>query len=116
MREAGAAEADVTDPKPVDSLVIQPPSEAQKTPKGRAAQRQRWKARQKSKLEDLKFTDYPLYQRQQHQLFTGASGASRGSPNPWDKENATSWPRKDEKGGKGKSKGKGKGKQKGKRK
>ena len=106
MREVGAAEADVTAPKPVDSLVIQPPSEAQKTPKGKTARRQRWKARRKSKLEDRKFTDDPLHSRQQHQLFTGASGASRGSPKPWDKKNATSWPRKGKKGGKGKQKGK----------
>ena len=110
MREAAAAEADVTAPKPADSLVIQPPSDAQKTPEGKVARRQRWKARRKNKLEDLKFTDDPPYQRQQHQLFTGESGAARGSPKPWDKKNIASWPRKGKKGAKGKRKGKGKSK------
>ena len=114
MRDAGAVEADMTAPKPVASLVLKPPSEAPKTPKGKTARKQRWKARRKSKLEDLKSTDDLLYRRQQHQLVTGAIRASRGSPKPWDKKNATSWPRKGKKGGKGNSKSKGKGKQKGK--
>ena len=112
MRDAGAVEADMTAPKPVDSLVFQPPSEAPKTPKGKTARKQRWKARRKSKLEDLKFTDDQPYQRQQHQLFTGESGAARGSPKPWDKKNIASWPRKGKKGAKGKGKSKGKAKRK----
>ena len=108
MREAAAAEADVTAPKPADSLVIPPPSEAQKTPKGKAARRQRWKTRRKNKLEDLKFTDDPLYQFQQHPLFTAESGAARGSPKPWDKKNSASWPRKGKKGARGEGKQKAK--------
>ena len=108
MRESGPAAADMTVQKPADSLANQPPSEALKTPNRKAARRHRWKARRKSKLEDLKFTDEPPS--------LGASGASRVSPKPWDKKNSASWPRKGKKGGKGKSKGKGKGKQKGKRK
>jgi hypothetical protein len=112
MRESAAGEADVTAPKPSDNIVIQLPSDAQKTPKGKAARRQRWKARRKNKLEDLKFTDDPPYQRQQHQLFTGESGAARGSPKPWDKKNIASWPRKGKKRAKGKSEGKGKQKAK----
>ena len=116
MREAAEGEADVTAPKPSDSLVTQPPAEAQKTPKGKAARRQKWRARRKNKLEDVKFTDDPTYQRQQHQLFTGESGAARGNPEFSDGKSIASWPRKGKKGAKGQSKGKGRSKQKTKKK
>ena len=108
MRESGPAAADMAVPKPADGIANQPPSDALKTPNRKAARRQRWKARRKSKLEDLKMTGEPP--------ILGASGAPRVIPKPWAKSTSAPWPRKGKKGGKGKSKGKGKGKQKGKRK
>ena len=44
MREAAAGEADVTAPKPSDNILIQLPSDAQKTSEGKAARKTRtWK-------------------------------------------------------------------------